>query len=150
MPPDFAALTAQLHRRVCLSCGRVPIEPAICLVCGALLCAGPNCRRVRGADEPREGECTRHARRCGFGAGIFTLVHQCVTLLVDGQHSAYHASLYLDEHYEEDRGLRRGKPLYLSAARQASIHRLWLGQQVPVEVARSRASASSVIRAGYY
>ena len=105
---------------------------------------------MRKPDEPREGECTRHARRCGFGAGIFTLVHQSVTLLVDGPASAYHPSLYLDAHHEEDRGLRRGKPLYLSAARQAAIHRLWLGQRVPLEVARARSSASSVIRPGYY
>ena len=77
-------------------------------------------------------------------------MHQSVTLLVDGPASAYHPSLYLDAHHEEDRGLRRGKPLYLSAARQAAIHRLWLGQRVPLEVARARSSASSVIRPGYY
>ena len=61
MPPDFAALTAQLHQRTCVSCGKPPIEPAICLLCGALLCAGPHCRRTKQSSEPKEGECTRHA-----------------------------------------------------------------------------------------
>ena len=37
-----------------------------------------------------------------------------------------------------------------AAARQAAIHRLWLAQAVPLEVARSRAASSSVIRMGYY
>jgi hypothetical protein len=102
------------------------------------------------AGQLQEGECTRHARRCGLGVGLFALVHQNLTLLVDETRSAYHASLYLDEHGEEDRGLRRGKPLFLNAARQAALHRLWLAQAVPLEVARSRSSTSSVIRLGYY
>lgn len=149
MPSDFASLTASLHQRVCASCAKPPLEPALCLLCGALLCAGPSCRRPRAAHE-KEGECTRHARRCGLGVGLFALVHQNVTLLVDETRSAYHASLYLDAHGEEDRGLRRGKPLYLDAARQAALHRLWLAQAVPLEVARSRTSTTSVIRLGYY
>ena len=153
MPRDFVSLTALLHLRVCASCAKPPLEPALCLLCGALLCAGQSCRRPRmqlQAGQLQEGECTRHARRCGLGVGLFALVHQNLTLLVDETRSAYHASLYLDEHGEEDRGLRRGKPLFLNAARQAALHRLWLAQAVPLEVARSRSSTSSVIRLGYY
>ena len=183
MPPDFATLTMQLHQRLCVACIKVPqVEPALCLICGALLCAGPSCKRIRQPMDSREGECTRHARGCGLGIGIFALVHQGITLLVDGTRSAFctrqigsnladtrasqhlhHAcrsdrprvcadpSLYLDAHGEEDHGLRRGKPLFLSAERQAAIHRLWLAQAVPREVARSRASAShAAIRLGLY
>ena len=69
---------------------------------------------------------------------------------VDEARSAYHASLYLDAHGEEDRGLKRGKPLYLNKARQAALHKLWLEQAVPLEVARLRFSASNVIRLAYY
>ena len=154
MPPNFAMLTSRLHERTCLACGKPPqLEPALCLICGALLCAGPSCKRVKTADEPgrQEGECTRHARRCGLGVGIFALVHQGVVLLVDGARSSFYPSLYLDAHGEEDRGLRRGKPLFLSAQRQAAIHKLWVSQAVPLEVARSRAAAShAAIRLGLY
>ena len=150
MPRDFATLTAQLHQRTCISCQHVPVEPALCLLCGALLCAGPHCRRERSAGEPIEGECTRHARQCGRGVGIFALVHQCVTLLVDETKSAYYASLYLDAHNEEDRGLRRGRPLYLNASRQAALNSMWFAQAVPVEVARMRATATSLIRPAYF
>ena len=62
----------------------------------------------------------------------------------------YQPSLYLDAHGEEDKGLRRGKPLYLSKPRVASLLRMWLTHAVPLEVARSRASSSSVIRANFY
>ena len=150
MPPDFASLTVQLHKRTCLTCGKVPQDPALCLICGALLCAGPTCKRSYSREAHLEGEVTRHARRCGLGAGAFALVHQCTTLLVDGPSAAYYSSLYLDAHNEEDRGLRRGKPLFLSSARQAAIHRLWLSQSIPREVARSRAAATQLIRAGYF
>ena len=152
MPPDFASLTSTLHQVPCLACGRPPqVEPALCLLCGALLCAGASCRRTKNPREFREGECTRHARTCGLGLGIFALVHQGITLLIDGPRAAFYPSLYLDAHGEEDHGLRRGKPLYLSAERQAAIHRLWLAQSVPLEVARSRASASlGAIRLNHY
>ena len=49
MPSDFSALTAQLHGRGCIYCDAPPLEPAVCLLCGALVCAGPNCRRRRAA-----------------------------------------------------------------------------------------------------
>ena len=120
------------------------------MLCGALLCAGPNCRRRREADDPREGECTRHARTCGLGVGIFALVHQCVTIIIDESRACHFSSLYLDAHNEEDRGLKRGKPLFLNKGRAAAIRKLWLAQAVPLEVARLRAGAVSVVRMGFY
>ena len=144
MPHDFAALTAELYDRRCASCGMPPVEPALCLLCGTLLCAGPNCRRNRelGPAEPTGGQCTRHARECGSGIGLYYLVHQGRTLLVDGPHSAYYSSLYLDAHGEEDRGLRRGKPLYLSQERVEGAHKLWLAHALPIKVSRTRQAAS--------
>jgi len=73
-----------------------------------------------------------------------------MVLLVDGAYAAYHPSLYLDAHGEEDRGLRRGKPLFLNEQRVAATHRLWLAHAVPVTISRIRASASSVIRMSYF
>ena len=95
-------------------------------------------------------ECTLHAAACGGGACLFFLVHQGVVLLVDGGRAAYHGSIYLDAHGEEDRGLRRGKPLYLNAARIAELAALWRAHGVPLEVARARASASTLIPLEYF
>ena len=149
MPSDFAALTAQLHERTCAACGVAPVEPALCLLTGMLFCSGTHCRRRREEGEPLEGLCTRHARQCG-GVGIFYLVHQCTLLLIDGPHAAYYPSIYVDVHGEEDRGLRRGKPLFLSAARVAATHRLWLAHAVPQTVARARSAGTNVIRANFF
>ena len=149
MPPSFSLLTAALHSRRARCCGTPPLEPALCLLCGTLLCAGPKCKRAasRGGGP---AECTLHAAACGGGACLFFLVHQGVVLLVDGGRAAYHGSIYLDAHGEEDRGLRRGKPLYLNAARIAELAALWRAHGVPLEVARARASASTLIPLEYF
>ena len=149
LPPDFATLTSQLHARCCIACSRPPVEPALCLVCGALVCADRR-RRDRSADITREGSCTRHARECSAGAALFYLVHKGVVLLVDGPHSAYHPSLYVDAHGEEDRDLRRGNPLFLSQERVATVHKLWLSHALPNAVARRRAVASVVFQPNHF
>ena len=84
-----------------------------------------------------------------WSVGLFYLVPQWQVLLVDGAHSAYYPSLYVDAHGEEDRGLRRGRPLFLSAPRVASTHRLWLAHAMPPTGARAR-SSGAVIRANWY
>ena len=93
---------------------------------------------------------SRRPSSCGAGVGLFALVHQNATLLVDGPRATYGPALYLDAHGEEDRGLRRGRPLTLDGARAAQLHRLWVTQAVPLQVARARAAAASVIRLAYY
>ena len=47
------------------------------------------------------------------------------TLLVLGRRHCWWGSLYLDAHGEEDRGLRRGRPLLLAANRLAELAALW-------------------------
>ena len=86
----------------------------------------------------------------GGGVGMFYLPHECLVVLLSGSLAAYHPSLYLDAHGEEDRHLRRGKPLFLSPSRQAALMRLWLGHRIPVEVSRARAAAPQVIRRNHY
>ena len=151
VPGHFYALTAALNGRNCANCGAVPQEPALCLVCGAVICAARHCARHKPEAGARgEGDCTRHARTCGGGCGIFYLVHQCTVLLLHSAFAAYHPSLYLDAHGEEDRGLRRGKPLFLNPERRRALYQLWLAHAVPVEVVRSRAASSSVIVLNYW
>ena len=41
LPRHFDVLLCQLCRRECSACGRLSKEPALCLVCGAFMCAGP-------------------------------------------------------------------------------------------------------------
>ncbi len=58
--------------------------PALCLVCGQLLCSQSYCcQEVLGGEQV--GACTAHADRCGAGNGIFLRVRECKVILVSGR-----------------------------------------------------------------
>jgi len=96
------------------------------------------------------GACTLHARQVGSGIGIFFLVQKCTVLLMHNNKSAYSASLYVDQHGEEDPGLRRGRPLSLNEARYRALEALWRQQGIPREVAQIRSTSDRVIRDNWY
>lgn len=96
------------------------------------------------------GTCTLHARQTGSGIGIFFLVQKCTVLLMHNNKSAYSASVYVDQHGEEDPGLRRGRPLFLNEARYKALEALWRQQGIPREVAQIRSTSDRVIRDNWY
>ena len=89
-------------------------------------------------------------RTCGAGVGLFFLLHRTNTVLLRGPHAAYSISPYVDDHGEEDVGLRRGALLRLHAGRVAALEALYNTHGVAREVARLRARSSRVIRDNYY
>lgn len=124
-------------------------ETAICLVSGAVLKSGSSRRSFSRSSRP-PGACTLHARKNGSGIGIFFLVQKCTVLLMHNNKSAYSASLYVDEHGEEDPGLRRGRPLFLNEDRYRALEKLWRQQGIPREVAQIRSTSDRVIRDNWY
>lgn len=124
-------------------------ETAICLLTGAVMRSGSPRRSMSRTNRP-PGACTLHARKNGSGIGIFFLVQKCTVLLMHNNKSAYSASLYVDEHGEEDPGLRRGRPLFLNDARYRALETLWRQQGVPREVAQIRSTSDRVIRDNWY
>lgn len=96
------------------------------------------------------GACTLHARKNGSGIGMFFLVQKCTVLLMHNNKSAYSASIYVDEHGEEDPGLRRGRPLFLNEVRYRALEGLWRQQGIPREVAQIRSTSDRVIRDNWY
>ena len=124
-------------------------ETAICLLTGSVMRSGSARRPYQRTQRP-PGACTLHARRSGSGIGIFFLVQKCTVLLMHNNKSAYSASLYVDEHGEEDPGLRRGRPLFLNDARYRALESLWRQQGVPREVAQIRSTSDRVIRDNWY
>jgi hypothetical protein len=124
-------------------------DPAVCLICGGVVAAG----HYRAESEARRatcGGCTMHARSCGAGMGVFFLVHRCIVLLLRDGKAAYWGSLYLDEHGEEDIGLRRGRPLYLSTRRCSLLCTMYIQHRVAQEVTTVRSNADRVIREDFY
>jgi hypothetical protein len=148
MSKDFNTLAAMLHGKPCARCHKPPPETALCLVCGAILCAGTLCQNNLAMTSTDEGQdepaCVLHARECGAGCGIFYLVHEGRVLLVDSGAAAYFPSIYLDSHGEEDPMLRRGQPLYLNSRRQTALHRLWLTHAVPIRVGHALDTARNI------
>lgn len=124
-------------------------ETAICLLTGAVMRSGSSRRPFQRAQRP-PGACTIHARKTGSGIGIFFLVQKCTVLLMHNNKSAYSPSLYVDEHGEEDPGLRRGRPLFLNDARYRALENLWRQQGIPREVAQIRSTSDRVIRDNWY
>jgi hypothetical protein len=120
LPRHFSELYNECVRTPCRQCGELPLQPALCLLCGELLCAASDCCR-RFGDE----EACRHARARHGGACAYLVARRADTLLVQGRKHGWWGSLYLDSHGEEDRGLRRGRPLTLAPHRMAELSALW-------------------------
>lgn len=118
LPSLFQSLLEELDGRKCYSCKRGPKSPALCLVCGALMCSkSRNCslHRLR-----------THARACGAGIGVFLVLKITSVHIIREGRTANWGSPYLDAHGEEDENLDRGKPLFLNLERYSALERLWL------------------------
>ncbi|KNC26424.1 hypothetical protein FF38_03328, partial [Lucilia cuprina] len=71
----------------------------------------------------------RHTITCGGGIGIFLVVTSTYIIVIRGRRACLWGSLYLDDFDEEDRDLKRGKPLYLSRDRFNLLESQWLSHK---------------------
>eukprot|EP00995_Heteronema_vittatum_P007059 NODE_2194_length_820_cov_223.428016_g1534_i0.p1 GENE.NODE_2194_length_820_cov_223.428016_g1534_i0~~NODE_2194_length_820_cov_223.428016_g1534_i0.p1 ORF type:complete len:167 (+),score=46.36 NODE_2194_length_820_cov_223.428016_g1534_i0:33-533(+) len=132
LPPQYQTLAHMFHGARCPSCPtkKAPTHPALCLFCGRLVCCASSCcsRTMPEPGNPRlvveVGECNQHARACGGGTGVFLMIGLTTVLVIRNDRGAFLPSVYLDGHGEEDRGLKRGRPLYLSRSRYQSLREL--------------------------
>ncbi|KAG6964431.1 hypothetical protein JG688_00007696 [Phytophthora aleatoria] len=159
LPRPYVKFYSELAKRRCQSCHQFPARPAVCLLCGMLLCAANTCPSIhldKGGypDEANPGACTVHAKKCGRGSGMFLLVLEGAVLLVYWKLAAYVGSLYVDEYGEEfgerNRELSKGRPLYLNEERRERLLRLWLRHEIPNEVVKIQNSSERVIRNSHY
>ncbi|TMW57161.1 hypothetical protein Poli38472_003086 [Pythium oligandrum] len=158
LPRAYVKFYADLAKRKCSACNQFPARPAVCLVCGMLLCAANTCPSIhldKGLmEETNPGACTVHAKKCGRGSCMFLLVLEGAVLLVYWKLAAYVGSLYVDEYGEEfgerNRELNKGRPLYLNTERRDRLLRLWQHHEIPNEVVRIQNSSDRVIRNSHY
>lgn len=159
LPRPYVKFYSELAKRSCPSCHQFPARPAVCLLCGTLLCAANTCPSIHSEkggypDEANPGACTVHAKKCGRGSGMFLLVLEGAVLLVYWKLAAYVGSLYVDEYGEEfgerNRELSKGRPLYLNEERRERLLRLWLRHEIPNEVVKIQNSSERVIRNSHY
>ncbi|XP_026128546.1 E3 ubiquitin-protein ligase ubr3 isoform X2 [Carassius auratus] len=121
LPDNYNTIFQYYHRKFCTSCGKTPKDPALCLVCGAFVCLKGHCCKQQGVCE-----CVLHSQHCGAATGIFLLINASVIIIIRGHRFCLWGSVYLDAHGEEDRDLRRGKPLYLCEERYRVLEQQWV------------------------
>ncbi|KAE8299326.1 E3 ubiquitin-protein ligase ubr3 [Larimichthys crocea] len=121
LPDNYNIIFQYYHRKACTACKKVPKDPALCLVCGAFVCLKGVCCKQQGTCE-----CVLHSQHCGAATGIFLLINASVIIIIRGHRFCLWGSVYLDAHGEEDRDLRRGKPLFLCDERYRVLEQQWV------------------------
>ncbi|CAN7998531.1 unnamed protein product [Ixodes pacificus] len=120
LPGRYDQLFQYYHSRACRLCHSVPKDPSVCLVCGTLVCLRENCCRQQAYYEA-----VHHSINCGAGTAIFLAVNSSTIIVIRGKRACLWGSVYLDSFGEEDRDLKRGKPLYLSVERYQLLQEQW-------------------------
>ncbi|XP_039613525.1 E3 ubiquitin-protein ligase ubr3 isoform X3 [Polypterus senegalus] len=121
LPENYNTIFQYYHRKPCTVCNKVPKDPALCLVCGTFVCLKGLCCKQQSYCE-----CVLHSQHCGAATGIFLLINASVIIIIRGYRFCLWGSVYLDAHGEEDRDLRRGKPLYLCKERYKVLEQQWV------------------------
>ncbi|XP_062861550.1 E3 ubiquitin-protein ligase ubr3 isoform X2 [Trichomycterus rosablanca] len=121
LPDNYNTIFQYYHRKPCSVCNKTPKDPALCLVCGAFVCLKGLCCKQQGVCE-----CVLHSQHCGAATGIFLLINASVIIIIRGHRFCLWGSVYLDAHGEEDRDLRRGKPLFLCEERYQVLEQQWV------------------------
>ncbi|KAI8058400.1 hypothetical protein BDF22DRAFT_665495 [Syncephalis plumigaleata] len=101
LPYKMERLFELVMRRSCKNCRKIPVYPAICLVCGMLVCSQSIC-----CNEGGHGECYMHMKSCSGNVGMFLLLKRCYILLLHRESGCFTLAPYLDVHGEADADLK--------------------------------------------
>ncbi|CAH0663514.1 unnamed protein product [Chilo suppressalis] len=145
LPEDFSELMNVVSEFSCPNSERDDSKyPAMCLVCGKILCSQSYCCQTEIKKSGRSGVTEHvgagvaHALQCGAGAGVFLRVRDCeLMLLCAPARGAMLPAPYLDSYGETDQGLRRGNPLHLCPERYEKLRILWLSHGLHERIARA-------------
>ncbi|XP_020708415.2 E3 ubiquitin-protein ligase Ubr3 [Athalia rosae] len=124
LPREYEKIFTYYHERQCRRCQSVPQETSICLLCGTIVCLKQNCCKQHNVCEA-----VQHSIDCGGGTGIYLVVTSTYIIVIRGRRACLWGSLYLDDFEEEDRDLKRGKPLYLSQDRYQLLEQQWIAHR---------------------
>ena len=132
LPEKLTDLIRMTINRTCEKCKTKPQDPAICLLCGALLCLDSDCcKGPKG-----EGECTRHAESCGAGQSVFILPYASIVVAVASPRNCIWDGPYEDSHGEPDSYMKRSCKLTLSQHRLDRMRLLYTRGSIPIEIVK--------------
>eukprot|EP00811_Abedinium_folium_P020600 NODE_2958_length_2115_cov_5.062877.p1 GENE.NODE_2958_length_2115_cov_5.062877~~NODE_2958_length_2115_cov_5.062877.p1 ORF type:complete len:690 (+),score=200.71 NODE_2958_length_2115_cov_5.062877:174-2072(+) len=133
LPMRYLDLIRAVYRRRCVDCDQEPCEPALCLLCNAVVCMYGH----PGGGLSR-GTCTAHAWRCGAGQCLFMLPWSSKVLAVSAPACSYWDAPYVDAAGEPDPNLQRacGLELTLSATHLDELRRIYTTATIQQEILR--------------
>lgn len=128
LPKNYDAIFQFYYKRECSSCNSVPKDPSICLLCGTMVCLRESCCRSPSEEsaDRLEHEAVKHSLVCNAGTAPFLAVNSATIIVIRGKRACVWGSIYLDSFGEEDKELKRGKPLFLSMERYHFLESQWL------------------------
>ncbi|KAL0268005.1 UNVERIFIED_CONTAM: hypothetical protein PYX00_010107 [Menopon gallinae] len=121
LPQNYDRIFQYYHKRQCNHCHSVPREASVCLLCGTLVCFKETCCKNGSIFET-----VQHSFDCGAGTGMFLVVTSSYVIVIRGKRACVWGSVYLDSFGEEDRELKRGKPLFLCPERYQLLEEQWI------------------------
>ena len=136
LPEKFVDLVHQTLKMKCKRCNTRPADPAICLLCGEMVCLDADCCRGGDQEDLGEGECTQHAKSCGAGQGVFILPFASIVLAVAAPRNCVWDGPYEDENGETDSYLKRSIRLKLSKHRLERMRLSYTRGTIAVDIVR--------------
>eukprot|EP01006_Ploeotia_vitrea_P028249 TRINITY_DN60973_c0_g1_i1.p1 TRINITY_DN60973_c0_g1~~TRINITY_DN60973_c0_g1_i1.p1 ORF type:complete len:1007 (-),score=101.74 TRINITY_DN60973_c0_g1_i1:101-2863(-) len=127
LPTIYSPLIEWAHTQKCGVCDNVPKFASLCLYCGTLVCCNQACcstEVISQGQTIKMRECAAHAMSCGNGTAAFMIIRTTQILVVHQQRVAMLQPVYLDCHGEEDKELRRGRPMHVSRCRLQQLMEL--------------------------
>ncbi|CAD5215843.1 unnamed protein product [Bursaphelenchus xylophilus] len=125
-PLLFDSLFNTYFKYKCNRCGEAPSQPSICMACGSTVCVYDCCDISIEGQTNTVSEVEQHSYSCTAGVGCFLSLNSTMVIIIHGGLCNLWGSIYLDDHGEEDRNLRRGKKLTLSTTRLRRLTELWV------------------------
>lgn len=125
LPYRYDEILKTFLRAKCENCCTIPRSPAICLVCGIMVCAGDSCCRKEF------GECNIHRERCSGAVGLFLLVRTAALLLLTKETGALLPAPYTNCFGEHDLDLKSDFALFLHReSYHDTLQPLWLNHEI--------------------
>jgi len=146
LPSDYSELINAASLFTCPNSeGDEARTPAMCLVCGKLLCSQSYCCQTE-LEGQQVGACTAHGQVCGLGACLFLRVRECKLLLMAGKSKGcFLPPPYVDAYGETDQGLRRGDPLHICDASRRKLELLWRSHGLYNEAAKYMENSQTLV-----
>lgn len=98
LPTSFGEMVQVHYKRENPICQKRPQNPAVCLICGAIVCRLSDCCKKGNV-----GGCTSHAYECGLCQGVFIDVNSGEFFMISENRASPYDSAYLNS-YRESRG----------------------------------------------